>query len=232
MKWIKITLVLLLCLGLSACGSKGPNQESPPEQSPSPAQSDALPGADAQPDSTEPAPDPGYICLPVDDLDQAHEDYVLRGYAKGENGQTLGCFLDVSDRENVIALDAFRADGGETVRVPLRLCGQVELCAVDLKISYDTERLKYVGCENDDDDLLVNCDADKGVILVNFVRIVNLEENFKFCDLLFEVVTTLECESVLTVEIEEAVCLDAAGDIVFPDAAAADGIACLNGKGA
>lgn len=232
MKWIKITLVLLLCLGLSACGSKEPNPTPPQEESPSPAQSDAPPGADAQPDPTDPALDPGYVYLPVDDPEQAHEDYVLRGYAKGENGQTLGRFLDVGDRKNVIALDAFRANGGETVSIPLRLCGQVELCAVDLKISYDTERLKYVGCENDDDDLIVNCNAEKGVILVNFVRIVNLEENFKFCDLLFEVITTLECESVLTVEIEQAVCLDAAGDILFPDAAAADGIACLNGKGA
>lgn len=229
MKWMKITLVLLLCLGLSGCGEKGQNEGPPPEEPPPAVQTDSPPASEGQPGPTGPAQDPGYVYLPADSLAEAHEDYVLRGYVSGEDGQTLGCLLDVSDMENVITLDAFRAVGGERVRVPLRVCGEVELCAVDLKITYDADRLEFVGYENADDDLIVNC-KEKGKISVNFVRIVNLEDNFTFCDLLFDVITTLECESILTVEIVEAVCLDGADSIVFPDSTAADGIACLNGK--
>lgn len=231
MKWLKIALTVLMCAGLSACMGEEQIEQPLPEETPAAVQSASPIPVEPQPEPVETTREPEYIYLPSADLSEADEDYVFQGFISSEEGEKLGSFLDVSDSKNVITLDSFHGSGGEQVSVPLRACGQVELCAVDLEISYDTERLRYVGFENADDDLLVNCDEERGSIMVNFVRIVNIEDNFKFCDLLFEVITTLECESTLAVEVVEAVCVDDAGSIVFPSAASVDGIALLNQEG-
>ena len=225
-----IIFVLLFCLALSACSADRQSEAPPEDETPSTTPTMSSPSANEQPDHTDQVLDPGFVYLPVESEIEVDEDYVFRGSISMENGEDLNYYLDTGGVDNVIAMDTVCGNGGETVSVPLRVCGDVELCAVDLEISYDADQLKYIGFENADDDLIVNC-KENGTILVNFVRIVNLEDNFRFCDLLFEVITTLECESVLDIEIVEAVCLDDTGSIVFPAVAVADGAAHLNGKG-
>lgn len=186
--------------------------------------------APAPEDSTAPeeTPAPTATPVPIPIQPEAPEDYIFQGYVEGEGEETLSKFQDLSGVENALALLSFYGNGGETVATSLQICGEVELCAFDIKISYDTSRLKYAGCENADDDLLVNCSEEKGQIMINFVRIVNLGENFKFCDLLFEVITSETCESPITIEVVEAVSLDAEGAIVFRSVPAVNATAYLN----
>ena len=157
------------------------------------------------------------------------DSYVFQRWTTdGENGTVVGQYQDVSDLDNVIAFDSVYAAKGETIAAALKICGNVELCAFDLKISFDKNRLKYLGFENADDDLMVYCNEDNGTIMINFVRIVNLEEGFKFCDLLFEIISSEVCDSVLHITVKEAVAVDAAGEIHFRDVSTVHGTVHLN----
>lgn len=228
MKWIKIILVMLLCMGLSACGQRAVEDTPVPENTP--------PTVQTQPTEPEPSqtlpdePEQGYVRFSLSDFPGPDEDYVFQGYINAGTEQQ-GEFMDVRELPNVVALDGASGNAGDRLSIPLRVCGEVEFCGLDLKIHYDPQLLKYEGYDNADDDLMVHCNEEKGVVLINLARVANLEDNYGICQLLFQVITTLECESTLTVELEEMVSLDGDGNIIFPPAYSMDGIARLNGKG-
>ena len=135
---------------------------------------------------------------------------------------------DIYGRENVFTLPSVCAKAGETFVLPLRLCGKVSLCAFDLRIYYDTNLLRYAGCNGDDEDLLVNCDAKSGTVYVNFLRTANINSGLDICDLFFQVLTSERHESTLALEVVEAVAVDAVGDIVRCDSLSVDSILYLN----
>lgn len=228
MKWIKIFLVMLLCMGLSACGQRAAEDTPVSENTPSTGQT--------QPTEPELSPTPpdepeqGCVRFSLSDFPGPDEDYVFRGYSSAGTEQQ-GEFMDVRELPNVVALDGVSGNAGDHLSIPLRVCGEVEFCGVDLKIYYDPQLLKYEGYDNADDDLMVHCNEEKGVVLINLARVANLEDNYGVCQLLFQVITTLECESTLRVELEEMVSLDQDGNIIFPPAYSMDGIVWLNGKG-
>ena len=137
-------------------------------------------------------------------------------------------YQDASDKENVFALPSAHVNAGETFELPLRLCGKVSLCAFDLRIHYDANLLRYAGCDEADEDILVNCDAKNGVLYVNFLRTVNITSEVALCNLAFQVLTSEPHESALSLEMVETVAIDAAGNIVHCDSFSVDSSLYLN----
>jgi len=138
---------------------------------------------------------------------------------------------DTTNMKNALVLPEVAGNKGETISIPLQVCGQVELCAFDLRISYDRNRLMYVGSENADDELIVHCKENEGILLINYLRISNLKEPHRFCDLQFKVLTKDVCTSELYVEVVEVVALEETGDILICETSAVNGVARLNGEG-
>lgn len=222
MKKALILMLLLLALTLSGC-SEDPVAETPPApevQTPekTPHEHITAEGVVVPEERT-----PVYVTLPAGE-DSA--DLVF--YRPAEDGQAV--YEDVSGLPNALAVPSVCGNLGDTVTTQVRLCGQSGLCAYDLQITYDKNRLKFAGTENEDDDLIVHCDEESGVIRMNFLRVANLKKSFVFCDLLFEVITAEICDVPLDVQVVEAVALDDSGEIVFCDYTVVDGMAWLNQK--
>ena len=159
--------------------------------------------------------EPEYVYLPSQETED--ENLVFEEWVTGEteNGETSAKYQDVTEVENAVAIPSVYGKAGETVTAAVKLCGQVELCAFDLRVTYEPTLLKYVEYQNADDDLIVNCDEENGIVMMNFLRTVNLEEALKVCDLQFEVLTDLTCDTPLEVEVVEAISLDENREITF-----------------
>lgn len=195
-------------------------------------------GAGSSPEKvyiTEEAP-PVYVELPVQD-EKPDKNLVFSGWADAQGDtkpedaaqdDALARYRDVSQMENVLALPTAYAEKGQTVVLPLSLCGQVELCAFDLRITYDKNRLTYIGCENADDMLMVNGKPDEGVVRINALSVSNLKQAMELCQLQFEVITQQSSRSEIYIQVVEAVRLGEDGQIVICDADAVHGVLHLN----
>lgn len=229
----KITLPVLLVLMLfllCACNKHQPAapadaavQESGSDIAAEQAQAESPLAETPEIQITEPV----YVYLP-DDRDTS-DTLVFREWVTGEEGtnEPLAKYQDVSGIENAISIPSAYGTVGETITMPLRICGQVDLCAFDLRITYDTSKLKYDGCLNEDDDLIVNCNESTGVIFMNFLRVKNLEGGLDCCDLQFIAKTSEACDTTLQIEVVQAVSLDH-DEVVFCHFSTVDGIAHLN----
>ncbi len=159
--------------------------------------------------------EPEYVYLPTQETED--ENLIFKEWVteETESGEPSAKYQNVTEVENAVAIPSVYGKAGETVEAAVKLCGQVELCAFDLRVTYDPSLLKYVQHSNADDDLIVNCDEESGTVMMNFLRTVNVEEVLKVCDLQFEVLTDLTCETPLDVEVVEAISLDENGNITF-----------------
>lgn len=187
--------------------------------------------------SADMRPDDSVVVLrPEQDGVSENKNLIFRGWETALQGEPArdvshsanALYQDVSGLENVFAIPSVYAKAGETFEVPLSLCGQVSLCAFDLRIYYDASLLRYAGCDEADENLLVNCDAKNGLLYVNFLRTVNVEDEVGLCRLAFQVLTSERHESALHLETVEAVAVDMAGDVTRRDACSVDSILYLN----
>lgn len=162
--------------------------------------------------------DPTYVYLPEDTTED--ENLIFTQWTAEQSDGTqleepVAEYQDVTQVENAVAIPSVYGKAGETIRAQVRICGQVDLCAFDLRVNYDPQLLKYIGCQNADEALLVNGDAESGTVMMNFLQIVDLEKALNVCDLQFEVLTDLDCDTPLDIEVVEAVSLDENGQIEF-----------------
>lgn len=168
--------------------------------------------------------EPVYVSLPQEETDDL--DLVFTQWDK--EGDSRAKFQDVSQVKNTVAIPSKYGKAGETLTAEVRLCGQVELSGFDLTVTYDKELLKFVAFENADEDLVFHCDEETGTIRMNYLRMTNLEEDLKVCDLQFEILSTLSCETVLDVEMVEAISFDENGEILFCNYSLVDAKVYLN----
>lgn len=226
---IQTALALSLLLALGACGAGDGGESGSSGQTEGEQKEHAY--ADSSQSVRVPITDPQYVYLPKE---QTGEDLVFSGWEENpadSQGDLVAKYQDVSQVQNAIVIPAVYGQGGEQVSVPLRICGQVDLCALDLRVTYDKELLRYAGSADQDEDLLINCDEENGVLLINFLRLVNLEEQFEFANLVFDVTTTHACDTTLWLDVVEAVALDEEQQIRFCNFSVVDGVAHLNRKG-
>ncbi len=90
---------------------------------------------------------------------------------------------DIKDKPNVFAVDGAYGKSGDTVIVPIRLCGEVCASAFDLTITYDSDALELLSV-TEDGAVLFN-DETPGVIKLNYVSTENTVADVDICLLEF-----------------------------------------------
>lgn len=175
---------------------------------------------------------PVYVDLP--DRAEKDADLVFSGWVTSQGAAAQpetnanARYRDVSKLDNVLAIPSEYAQKDDVVGLPLRLCGQVELCAFDVKLTYDKNRLEYLGCEDADDDLMVHAKPDEGVVRINYLHPKNLQAEKELCKLRFRVITKETGTSLVHMDVVEAVKLGGDGDVVICSAEPIHGTVWLN----
>ncbi len=90
--------------------------------------------------------------------------------------------------ENVLALSGAYVNNGEETVIPLQLCGDVCLCAFDLRIRYDIESLNFVEFRNLDGSVDANCVPETGEIYLNYASMENTNGEVYLAELVFRAV--------------------------------------------
>ena len=117
---------------------------------------------------------------------------------------------------NVLTLGGSYASKGEQVTVPLQLCGDVCLCAFDIRVVYDKEVLDFVEFSSKDSAVDANCMEEKGVIYLNYGSRENTTGEVDLTDLVFTVVGEAAWTSV-TIEVMEVISFDENYDFYVPE---------------
>ena len=126
-------------------------------------------------------------------------------------------YVDVHDKDNVVAIPTVYGKAGSQLTVPLVLCGKVNLCGIDLCVHYNRNKLKLVKFENTDKKVICNADEEKGDFHLNFISVANVTEEIHFCDLVFEVIRESGGEEDLNIEVMEIVAFDKNNDLITPE---------------
>ena len=93
---------------------------------------------------------------------------------------------DIRDMENVFSLTSVYASQNGEATVPLRLEGDVNLCAFDIAIAYPKEDLAFVEFYELDEDVIANTSESDGMIYLNFSQAKNIKGGFDICALVFK----------------------------------------------
>lgn len=115
---------------------------------------------------------------------------------------------EVSGQENVLALSGGTVKAGGEVVIPLQLCGNVNLCAFNIRIDYDGEILKFVEFRNKDGAVDANCTEDTGEIYLNFASMENTQGDVYLVELVFNAIGEQGNTSV-AVNVVELIAYDA-----------------------
>lgn len=92
---------------------------------------------------------------------------------------------NVKEKSNAFAIGSAYGRVGETVMVPVSLCGRVCVAGFDASIAYDPEALELVDVA-EDGAVLYN-DEVPGVLRLNYVSVENTEADVDVCRLQFRV---------------------------------------------
>ena len=125
-------------------------------------------------------------------------------------------WTDVSETDNVIAAPSCYASAGDTTTIPFKLCGKVNLCGMDIAVSFDNHLLEFLEYKNEDDDVIVNYNADTGIIHLNLTSSKNISGEIDLCELCFKVKATEISDSKLTISAKEIVAFDDNNDFIKP----------------
>ena len=93
--------------------------------------------------------------------------------------------VDVKEKTNAFAVGGAYGKVGETVTVPVTLCGQVCVAGFDATITYDPEALELVDV-TEDGAVLYN-DEIPGALRLNYVSVENTEADVDVCRLQFRI---------------------------------------------
>ena len=95
---------------------------------------------------------------------------------------------EIADERNVISISNGYGITGDTVTLPLSLCGKVDICCFELKITYDKSALQFVEFSNEDAGITANCDAENGIIYLNYISTDNTTGQVDLCDISFKLI--------------------------------------------
>jgi hypothetical protein len=92
---------------------------------------------------------------------------------------------NVTEKTNAFAVASAYGKVGDTVTVPVTLCGQVCVAGFDITITYDPELLELISV-SEDGAVLYN-DEVPGKIRLNYVSVENTEADVDICRLQFRI---------------------------------------------
>lgn len=94
--------------------------------------------------------------------------------------------INITGKANVFALPGAYGKHGETVILPLTLCGEVCLSGFDISINYDSGVLEFVSVFNEDGAVICNTEKE-GVVRINYTSIENTVADVDICSLKFQI---------------------------------------------
>lgn len=130
--------------------------------------------------------------------------------------------VNVAGMENAIALSGGYCQKGETVTIPLQLCGKVSLSGLDLSIGFNPQELQFKEFSYEDDAVICNYDNKKGEIKLNFLTPRNVQEDVELCDMVFKAIGNGE-ETPLSITVKTIIAFDDNDDLYEPKYRTIDG---------
>ena len=112
---------------------------------------------------------------------------------------------EISSEKNVISISDGYGITGDTVTLPLSLCGKVDICCFELRIAYDKASLQFVDFSNEDAGITANCDAVNGIIYLNYVSTNNTTGQVDLCDISFKLIGNTKAQVPLDITVDLAV---------------------------
>ena len=111
----------------------------------------------------------------------------------------------ISNDKTVIALSDGYGVTGNSVSVPITLCGKVNVCCFEIKITYDKSLLQFIEFSNEDSGITVNCDSENGIIYLNYISTQNTTGQVDLCDATFKLIATNDVQIPLNITVDIAV---------------------------
>ena len=111
----------------------------------------------------------------------------------------------LSDEKTVITISDGYGVTGDSVPVPIALCGKVDICCFEIKITYDKTLLQFVEFSNEDAGITVNCDSENGIIYLNYISTQNTTGQVDLCDVTFKLIGTSNVQTSLNITVDLAV---------------------------
>ena len=111
----------------------------------------------------------------------------------------------LSDEKTVIAISDGYGVTSDSVSVPITLCGKVEVCCFEIKITYDKTLLQFVEFSNEDTGITVNCDSENGIIYLNYISTQNTTGQVDLCDVTFKLIGISNVQTALNITVDLAV---------------------------
>lgn len=136
----------------------------------------------------------------------------------------------IEDERNVISISNGYGVTGDTVTLPLSLCGKVDICCFELKITYDKSALQFVEFSNEDAGITANCDAENGIIYLNYISTDNTTGQVDLCDVSFKLIGNTTKQIPLNIDVELAVRVDDSDDYENVECDVRNGIIDLIGR--
>ena len=118
----------------------------------------------------------------------------------------------VSNEKTVIAISDGYAVLGDCISLPISLCGKVDVCCFEVRITYDKALLSFEKSINEDACAMVNCDSENGVVYFNYVSTQNTTGQVDLCDVVFRVIGSNASHAELTIKVDVAVKVTDADD--------------------
>ena len=112
---------------------------------------------------------------------------------------------EIADERNVISISNGYGVTGDTVTLPLSLCGKVDICCFELKITYDKSMLRFEDFSNEDAGITANCDVENGIIHLNYISTNNTTGQVDLCDVSFELIGNTTKQIPLNIAVELSV---------------------------
>ncbi len=136
----------------------------------------------------------------------------------------------IANEGNVIAISDGYGVTGDTVTLPLSLCGKVDICCFELKITYDNSALQFVGFSAEDADITANCDAENGIIYLNYISTNNTTGQVDLCDVSFKLIGNTTKQIPLNIAVELSVRVNDSDDYENVECDVRNGIIDLIGR--
>jgi hypothetical protein len=120
-----------------------------------------------------------------------------------------------SDNTNVITIGNGQCIRGSMVSLPLDVGGEVDLCAFELRITFDAAVLAYARTDNLNSNAMINYVDETNEILINYSSTVNVNGNIHIGNIVFKANAVSE-SSAVTVEITSIAKLNSSSHIPEP----------------
>ena len=137
------------------------------------------------------------------------EGYIFGGWnieisSINKDTEIMPICIEIPKEKNVIALSSGYGKIGNNLNLPLQLCGKVDISCFEIVISYDKDMLNFVAFENEDGNVVANCDSENGKIYINYISNGNTLGEVDLCDIVFSISNNKSSATDVTLLVQNA----------------------------